>query len=198
MLFKKKNEVDYSKLHTIFEEHLRKARNNEQLEQINTSMGNEQLDLIISKLNELTAITQLHQSRLEARLDNLQTVGKSSFREIQLCNPDVFSSENEVYISSEMIHMLGYPKEHCLNSMQELASLVPSEHQSLVTERLTGHLQDPSGRTPFDFKHLMKFGDGKFVGYIRLVRRRVTRMEIQQVCSLQYVILMKKSAIINN
>ena len=56
--------------------------------------------------------------------------------------------------------MLGYTGTKRLTSMQQLASLIATEHQSLVTDALARHLSDKTGRTPFDIKHLMLFGDG--------------------------------------
>lgn len=160
MFFKKFNEVDYSKLHQILDGQINIVKNGNVLGKIHDATGNAQLDEVIHKLNELNKHVQINEIRLKARLDNLQSVAKSSFWEIQLKVQDPFSSENDIYISSELQSMLGYTGTKRLSSIQDLASNVAQEHQSLVTNALGAHLKDRSGRTPFDIKHLMRFGDG--------------------------------------
>lgn len=160
MFFKKFNEVDYSKLHQILDKQIIHVKNGGILAAIQEKTGNEQLDDILEKLNEISQHSQIHEARLKSRLNNLQTVTKSSFWEIQLNVQDPFSNENEIYISSELQKMLGYTGTKRLSSIQDLAGNVAPEHQQAVANALVAHLKDRSGRTLFDLKHLIRFGDG--------------------------------------
>jgi PAS domain-containing protein len=121
-----------------------------------------------STINEIAStfqsIHEIHQSylyKLNNRIENLETISNSSFWEVEMKQSDVFHPENTAYISKQLINLLGYSDSSRLQSMKDLAACVPLEHQNLVIDVMQKHLNDKSGKTPFELKHLMTFGNGQ-------------------------------------
>lgn len=58
--------------------------------------------------------------------------------------------------------MLGYAEYELTNSIVDLQQLVPDEQDPILLQAIDEHFQDPTGSTPFDVQHYMRFRDGMY------------------------------------
>ncbi|MBM7687255.1 PAS domain-containing protein [Defluviitalea raffinosedens] len=72
------------------------------------------------------------------------------------------SPKNRIVISPELQTLLGYNSGELKNNLKELLHITHPDFQASINEMLEKHLQDFTGKTPFDMVHLMKFKDGEY------------------------------------
>lgn len=161
MFFKKEKEFDLTPLLTSINQKIEMIKAGNDCDSLVFNSHDEQLTKLVEKLNELNRQQNIRKHRMEARLKNLQTMSKSSFWEVKIANGDLFDPENETYVSEDLIETLGYPKHTKIDCIADIAVLVPSEHEKLVMIAIHNHLNDRTGKTKFELKHLMRFGDGQ-------------------------------------
>lgn len=165
MFFKKSPQLEIELLHNVLKNKLEQANKGMPLENITIDTQNESLLEFVDLLNELNEKHFTQDKKMRNRVNNLQIISKSAFWEVEMVEHDIFHEKSKSYLSQDLLTMLGYKTNSNINVIGDLASLVPEEHQSLVVSSLKAHLNDRSGKTPFDLKHLIRFGNGQ-IGWV--------------------------------
>ena len=161
MFFKKSSQLDLTPLHNALEDKLEQANKGILPEKITIETDDESLLELVDLLNELNEKHLTQDKKMRNRINNLQIISKSAFWEVEMVEHDIFHEKSKSYLSEELLTMLGYKAGSHLKGIEDLASLVPEEHQALVVSTLQAHLNDRSGKTPFELKHLIRFGNGE-------------------------------------
>ena len=123
---------------------------------------NEQLQQIMDNLNQVNELRETYECKLRQKLHNLTTVNSVGFWELNLPNGKYEDPENVLEIEPTLKHMLGYKESELTRGLDDLQKLVHLECGLKVNEMFAAHLNDYSGRTPFDLEHLMLFKDGQY------------------------------------
>lgn len=113
---------------------------------------------IVNEINEYQATTKLQEN---VYLKNLKVNANVGIWEAEIHEGDIFHPENETYISPELLDVLGLKDSQAPKMLIDIMQAVAPEHAEMIDEAVKKHFNDPSGRTPFKLKHLMRFGDGK-------------------------------------
>jgi PAS domain S-box-containing protein len=160
MFFKKTPQLDIIPLHNVLKDKLEQANKGMPPEKITVESEDESLLEFVDLLNELNDKHLIQDKKMRDRLHNLQIISNSAFWEVEMVEHDLFHEKSKSYISQDLLTMLGYTVNSRIKEIGDLAAIVPEEHQTLVVSSLKAHLNDRSGKTPFELKHLMLFGDG--------------------------------------
>lgn len=121
-----------------------------------------ELQQLMDNLNKVNDLREAYECKLRQKVHNLITSNKVGFWELNLPNGQFGERENTFEISNELKRLLGYNESQLNNGIKDLESLVHPDCNGRVVEQMIAHLNDKSGRTPFDIEHLMLFKDGKY------------------------------------
>ena len=161
MFFKKSSHLDLLPLQNSLKDKLEQVNKGILLDKINIDTQNENLIDIVKLLNELNDKHRDQDKKMRNQLHNLQIISKSAFWEVEMYEKDLFHEKNRASFSEDLLTILRFDSNTHLKSIRDLAKLVTEEHKTLVLSSLKAHLEDFSGKTPFELKHLIRFGNGK-------------------------------------
>lgn len=162
-MFKKRE--DTSDLQQLLEESQRQlsAAQNGQFDlKLSATVKDERLQQIIDNLNKINALREEHESHQKQKIDTMLRINQIGFWELYLEDIQFDSPKNRVVISPELQTLLGYRPGEMKNDLNELSNLSHPDYLSAITKMLAAHLQDTTGKKPFDIVHLMKFKDGSY------------------------------------
>ena len=159
--FKKSAQLEIVPVFNVLIDKLEQVNKGMQPEKITIDTQNESLVELVNLLNEINDSHYRQDKKMRARLQNLQIISKSAFWEVEMFEHDIFHEKSKTHLSNELLTMLGYKVGSHLKGIEDLAALVPEEHQALVVSSLQAHVNDRSGKTPFELKHLIRFGNGE-------------------------------------
>lgn len=98
---------------------------------------------------------------MSIQLQGVQYNNEIFFWEVNMPAGDFYDENNIFVIDPQIKKALGYGNELNITSALDFAQLIPKENVKEVTDLLTASLKDTTGRTKFNIKHLIRFGDGK-------------------------------------
>ena len=139
---------------------LAKAGNFNYRYQVNSP--NEEYQQLMDHLNEVNALRESYESNLRQKVSNLVTINHVGFWEMDLPEGRFEDPNNKVVLTSELKRLLGYKDSELNHGLDDLVVLVHPDHGDKVVNQLVAHLNDKSGRTPFELEHLMRFKDGQY------------------------------------
>ncbi len=165
MFLKKSPQLDIIPLHNVLKDKLEQANKGMLPEKITIDTQNESLLQFVDLLNELNDKHLIQDKKMRDRLHNLQITSKSAFWDVEMYEHDLFHEKSKSYLSEDLLTLLGYKANSHIKKIGDLAAIVPEEHQTLLLSSLKAHLNDRSGKTPFELKHLIRFGSGQ-IGWV--------------------------------
>ena len=162
VIIKKDGKINLQQLLEESRKQLLAAQNGQFNYNIAYSEEDATMQQIINNFNQINALRIEHESRQKQIIDAMLKINKIGFWEIYLEDLDFSSSRNRVVISPELQALLGYRPGELENNLTELTKISHPDSQQILNDMLASHLQDYTGNTPFDMKHLMKFKDGNY------------------------------------
>nr|WP_304598433.1 MULTISPECIES: PAS domain-containing protein [unclassified Lysinibacillus] len=123
---------------------------------------NEDLKKLLINTNEVNELRETYECVLRQKLFNLTTINQVGFWELKLPTGDFNNEENEFIIDSTLKRVLGYDDSELNRGLADLETLVPENYGEQVLSGMMAHLNDKSGKTPFDLEHPMRFKDGQY------------------------------------
>jgi PAS domain S-box-containing protein len=162
-LFTKKfDKMDLQQLLKESEKQLTAAKNNDFQYEMQCSVKDPVLQEIIHNLNEYNHLRDQHESRIQQRYETMLHISKTGTWELDLEETQYDHPKNRLVISPELQKVLGYYPGEIKNDLKELLKITHSDYAKTIDKMITAHLQDFTGKTPFDTIHLMQFKDGSY------------------------------------
>lgn len=162
-VFTKKDEIiDLQKLLDESQAQLKDAQNGQFNYNIGYTSENEVLQQVIDNLNKVNTLREEFISRQEQKIDTMLQINKIGFWELDLEEIQYDSPKNQLIISPELKALLGYRPDELKDDLNELLKITHPDFGPAIHKMITEHLQDFTGKTPFDMVHLMKFKDGSY------------------------------------
>ena len=121
-----------------------------------------ELQQLIDNLNKINDLRETYECKLRQKIHNLITVNNVGFWQMELPNGQFGERENTFEISNELKRLLGYNESQLNGGIKDLEALIHPDCSDQVVKQVIDHLNDKSGRTPFDMEHLMLFKDGQY------------------------------------
>ena len=121
-----------------------------------------ELQQLINNLNKVNDLRETYECKLRQKVHNLVSVNNVGFWEMNLPNGQFGARENTLEISNELKRLLGYNESQLNGGMKDLEALIHPDCSDRVVKQIIAHLNDKSGRTPFDMEHLIRFKDGEY------------------------------------
>lgn len=162
MFTKKEDKIDLQQLLEESKSQLLAAQNGQFNYKLDITTNDEYLQQIIDNFNKVSALREEYESRQQQKIDTMLRINKIGFWELFLEDVQYDSPKNRVVISPELQTLLGYNPGELKDDLSELSRISHPDHASALSEMLNAHLQDFTGKTPFDMVHLMKFKDGNY------------------------------------
>lgn len=122
----------------------------------------DELRELIENLNKVNELRKTYESRLRQKIHNLVSINKVGFWETDMPNGQFNDGDNTFETSSELKQLLGYHESELSGGIEVLEQLVHPDFTEEVMSQLYAHINDPSGQTPFNSVHLMRFKDGEY------------------------------------
>ena len=160
MFFKKHKQLVYTPLLNVLKDQANLAANDKPIVPFTLQSDNEEVQQMVAHLEQIRQSDMTQKLSLYARVKNLQDVSKAAFWQVKIHAGDIHHPESIHHVSDELLAVLRYKKSQSIKTVWDLAKLVPEPFASEVLQQLTAHLSDRSGRSTFQLKHLMTFGDG--------------------------------------
>ena len=123
---------------------------------------NPEIQQLIAHLNKVNELRESYESKLNQKVSNLVTMNNVGFWEFELPEGRFEDKNNTFKISSELKQLLGYSESELNSGIKDIEMLVHPSFGDKVVKQLIAHLNDKSGRTPFNLEHLMRFKDGQY------------------------------------
>ncbi|WP_341323719.1 PAS domain-containing protein [Solibacillus sp. FSL H8-0523] len=161
MFFKKEKSVSLEQLLQETTTQLQQAQQGNLEGLYIETIENEQLQQIVSNLNE---INELKNNEIEAgkmRLDAILSNNAVGFWDVTMPSGKFPHQDNVFKIDIELKRILGFNQSSKFDTLADLTKLVSPQDGDRVMASLLAHLQDRSGRTQFDLTHKMQFADGQ-------------------------------------
>ncbi len=157
-----KEKIDLQQLLEESQAQLQAAKSGNFNYKISYTTKDEQLQQIISNFNQINTLREEYESHQEHKFDTMFQINKIGFWELYLEDSKYDSPKNRFTISPELQTLLGYRPGELKDDLKELLNCTHPDFAQTLDEMLRSHLQDYTGRTPFDMVHLMKFKDGSY------------------------------------
>lgn len=162
MFFKKEKSIALATLLAESEKQLQQAQAGNYNFMMDVQAEDEALAQIINNFNQINDLRETYDCILRQKLHNLTNITEVGFWELQLPTGDFNHRENEFIVDTTLKRVLGYKESELTSGLNDLKMLVPEEDGKKVIAAIIAHLNDKSGRTPFDLEHLMLFKDGQY------------------------------------
>lgn len=162
MFSKKSNDQHLHQLYEALQSKLTQMKDGNVSGAIQVDSNHEMVHKIVNVINEMNEYSEQARPEDNNYLRNLKINANVGIWEAEIREGDIFHPQNETYISSELAEVLGMPSSKAPKMLMDIMKAVAPEHAGMINDAVTKHLNDPSGRTPFKLKHLMKFGDGEY------------------------------------
>lgn len=162
LFIKKFDQAGLQQVLAASEAQLVAARNGEFHYKIECAVKEPLLQQIIANFNEVNALRDEFESRIQQRYETMLHINKTGTWELDLEEVQYDHPSNRLFISPELQSVLGYRPGEIRHDLKELLKITHPDHAASIDKMITGHLQDFSGKTPFDAVHLMQFKDGEY------------------------------------
>lgn len=159
MFSRKSNDQDLHRLYDALQLKLNNLKKGQD-DAIQIDSNNEIIHKIVNVITEITDYESDLKPQENIYLKNLRVNANVGIWEAEIRDGDIFHPENKTYISPELLEVLGLNNTQAPTMLMDIMQAVAPEHANMINETVTKHLSDPSGRTQFKLKHLMRFGDG--------------------------------------
>ena len=159
---KKTDKVDLQQLFEESQAQLLAAQKGEFQYESKCPIKDELLQKIIDNFNEINALRDEYESRLQQRYETLLQMNKVGIWEIDLESTQYDDPKNRVMLSPELQKLLGYRPGELKNDLNELLKITHPDYKEAMHNMMVAHLKDFSGNTPFDMIHLMQFKDRNY------------------------------------
>lgn len=154
--------------------------------QYESVLENPEVEQLIANLNKVNELREEYECKLRQKLHNLTTINNVGFWEMHIPNGKFDDAANDFEIDSTLKQLLGYRETELNGGLSDLVSLVSESCGKQVMKGISAHLNDQSGKTPFDLEHLMLFKDGKYswVHTYGTARRHTNGMPYRMIATI--------------
>jgi len=129
---------------------------------INRSLIQRELKITLDKMEDVLAQNILQITKLDLAIQ----ASKVGLWEMEIVRDDPVNPENVFVWSNELRHMLGYNDETDFpNVLSSWSDLLHPEDKDRTMDAFAAHLQDATGRTPYDVEYRLLKKDGEYSYY---------------------------------
>lgn len=129
----------------------------------NKTVENESLLVEHQRLKKQLEELKKEKEEAEIRLNLVMKAIKGGFWEMTIVEGDYNHPESKIIYSDGLRKSLGYEDEHDFpNSPETMNAAVHPDESEWVWETFEKHLNDPTGRTPYDMDHRLRAKNGEY------------------------------------
>ena len=161
MFFKKEKSLSLEQLLQETTNQLQQAKQGNFAVMLSETIADEQLQQIVSNLNEINALKNKQIESGIMRLDAILSNNAVGFWDVTMPSGKFPHEDNIFKIDAELKQILGFNQTSKFDTLADLTKRVSGQDGDQIMSALLAHLQDKTGRTRFDLKHLIKFADGQ-------------------------------------
>ena len=172
MLFKRAASMTFQPFLNESEQQVAQAQNGSFQFNYSAIHTSEELNQIVSNVNTANELQSVYQQTIEQKLQVLMDINSVGFWIMQFASNDFYDSANTFISEPSLKNMLGYAQTELTNGIDALREIVPEQHDALLANAIRSHIDDKTGKTPFDVEHLMRFKNGQF-RWVRTAGRAV-------------------------
>lgn len=161
MFFSKDKELHLDELEQLMEQHFLQLEKGNYHQPYVYHSENEKLLQVTSKLNDLFSMMYSRMESMSMRIQGVIESNDMFFYEIIMPSGKYPADDNILLIDPHLKKTLGYGDETKIESLKDIANFMSKESVELYLSALNAHLEDKTGKTKFDIKHLIRFADGQ-------------------------------------
>ncbi|MCL2576423.1 MAG: transporter substrate-binding domain-containing protein [Defluviitaleaceae bacterium] len=115
---------------------------------------------------ELIQTHEMNEMQL-AKISLINKAARIGLWDMEIIRDDPTNIRSEVTYTAEFREIFGYTDEHDFpNSLESFSNCLDPDALQIMNDKLTAHLADPTGKTPFDPEYQAKKKNGDYI-YIR-------------------------------